>query len=153
MKMITSKVLLSINSLSHFNQQLSALEKLQVSRKEKVNWVEYLLIPGKGLLPWLDLHFQVYLDCFRSNLPIWFCGNELQGSSITKFPTRDKEDICTIMYTSGTTGDPKGVLLTNGAILAEILSTEEMLQKTDKVVILPDYLIDDSIKSMSSMIL
>jgi long-chain acyl-CoA synthetase len=29
-----------------------------------------------------------------------------------------EEDICTIMYTSGTTGDPKGVLIKHSAVVA-----------------------------------
>lgn len=38
------------------------------------------------------------------------------------------------MYTSGTTGEPKGVILSNEAIMAEILTMEHMLHLTDKVV-------------------
>ena len=38
------------------------------------------------------------------------------------------------MYTSGTTGEPKGVILNNEAIMAEVLSLEQMLHLTDKVV-------------------
>lgn len=57
----------------------------------------------------------------------------LLGSSDCVLPSKKRSDICTIMYTSGTTGEPKGVILTNGAIMAEILSTEQLLQETDKV--------------------
>ena len=38
------------------------------------------------------------------------------------------------MYTSGTTGEPKGVIISNGAILAEVLSVEQLLFLTDRVV-------------------
>lgn len=39
------------------------------------------------------------------------------------------------MYTSGTTGEPKGVILTNGAFMGEVLSMDQLLAETDKEVI------------------
>ncbi|KAK9287009.1 hypothetical protein L1049_015417 [Liquidambar formosana] len=57
----------------------------------------------------------------------------LLGSLDCELPPKQKTDICTIMYTSGTTGEPKGVVLTNGAIMAEVLSIDHLLLETDRV--------------------
>lgn len=40
---------------------------------------------------------------------------------------KKKSDICTIMYTSGTTGDPKGVMLSNNAIISLIAGVKHLL--------------------------
>lgn len=44
-------------------------------------------------------------------------------------PTRD--DLAEIVFTSGTTGEPKGVMLTHGNILANITSIHEILPRAD----------------------
>ncbi|KAF7810939.1 long chain acyl-CoA synthetase 2-like [Senna tora] len=48
-------------------------------------------------------------------------------------PSKKKTDICTIMYTSGTTGEPKGVIIKNEAFMAEVLSIDQILSLTDRV--------------------
>ncbi|KAJ0549374.1 putative long-chain-fatty-acid--CoA ligase, CDP-diacylglycerol--inositol 3-phosphatidyltransferase [Helianthus annuus] len=42
-------------------------------------------------------------------------------------PVKKKTDICTIMYTSGTTGDPKGVLISNNSIVTLISGVRHFL--------------------------
>ncbi|XP_076922946.1 putative CoA ligase CCL6 [Bidens hawaiensis] len=56
------------------------------------------------------------------------------GNLEDELPAKHKTDICTIMYTSGTTGEPKGVKLSNAAFMSEVLSMHEMLVETDKPV-------------------
>ncbi|KAD4178411.1 hypothetical protein R6Q59_022005 [Mikania micrantha] len=43
-------------------------------------------------------------------------------------PFKKKSDICTIMYTSGTTGDPKGVLISNNSIVTLIAGVRRLLE-------------------------
>uniref|UniRef100_A0A5B7BY01 Long-chain-fatty-acid--CoA ligase n=1 Tax=Davidia involucrata TaxID=16924 RepID=A0A5B7BY01_DAVIN len=43
-------------------------------------------------------------------------------------PIKKKSDICTIMYTSGTTGDPKGVMISNESILSILSGVNHHLE-------------------------
>ncbi|XP_051134249.1 probable CoA ligase CCL6 [Andrographis paniculata] len=54
------------------------------------------------------------------------------GDLDDELPAKKKTDICTIMYTSGTTGEPKGVILSNAAFMSEVLSMDQLLTETDK---------------------
>ncbi|XP_010266499.1 PREDICTED: long chain acyl-CoA synthetase 4 [Nelumbo nucifera] len=45
-------------------------------------------------------------------------------------PVIKKSDICTIMYTSGTTGDPKGVMISNESIITLIAGVKLQLELT-----------------------
>jgi long-chain acyl-CoA synthetase len=47
------------------------------------------------------------------------------------------DDLSTIMYTSGTTGEPKGVLLTHKSILTTIAGLDHYLKSLNEVVRFP----------------
>ncbi|GJY44995.1 long chain acyl-CoA synthetase 4-like protein [Tanacetum coccineum] len=47
-------------------------------------------------------------------------------------PVKKKTDICTIMYTSGTTGDPKGVLISNNSIVTLIAGVRRVLDSCNE---------------------
>lgn len=45
---------------------------------------------------------------------------------------KKKSDICTIMYTSGTTGDPKGVLISNESIISLLTGVKLLLESVNE---------------------
>ncbi|TKY60717.1 Long chain acyl-CoA synthetase 4 [Spatholobus suberectus] len=47
-------------------------------------------------------------------------------------PVKKKSDVCTIMYTSGTTGDPKGVLISNESIITLLTGIEVLLESCNE---------------------
>ncbi|CAH9141379.1 unnamed protein product [Cuscuta epithymum] len=53
-------------------------------------------------------------------------------------PLKKKADICTIMYTSGTTGDPKGVLISNNSIVTLIAGVKRLLEGADESLTMND---------------
>ena len=67
---------------------------------------------------------------------LFFCTCSLQGGD-TEYELVQKKstDICTIMYTSGTTGDPKGVLISHEAIITVIAGVNRFLESANEQVI------------------
>ncbi|XP_020218242.1 long chain acyl-CoA synthetase 2 [Cajanus cajan] len=55
------------------------------------------------------------------------------GNTDFDVPLKKKTNICTIMYTSGTTGEPKGVIIKNEAFMTQVLSIDQILYITDVV--------------------
>ncbi|XP_020573312.1 long chain acyl-CoA synthetase 4-like [Phalaenopsis equestris] len=56
----------------------------------------------------------------------------LGDNQLYDLPIKQKTDICTIMYTSGTTGDPKGVLISNENIITLIAGVLLLLQSANE---------------------
>ncbi|KAI4977044.1 long chain acyl-CoA synthetase 4-like [Hordeum vulgare subsp. vulgare] len=50
------------------------------------------------------------------------------GDEPVDLPEKKKSDICTIMYTSGTTGDPKGVMISNESLLINLAGADSVVQ-------------------------
>lgn len=111
-----------------------------------------LVITSRKLVEKSGLEFNcrvVYLEDLASELTradkAWaFCVARLVplpllGAFLPGLKTRS-EDVTTVMFTSGSTGEPKGVMLTNGNILANIhqINTHARLQENDSILgILP----------------
>ncbi|KAA8528236.1 hypothetical protein F0562_035513 [Nyssa sinensis] len=53
-------------------------------------------------------------------------------------PVKRKGDICTIMYTSGTTGDPKGVMISNNSLLTLIAGVKRLLESVNEALNVKD---------------
>ncbi|KAK8692855.1 hypothetical protein V6N13_070460 [Hibiscus sabdariffa] len=53
-------------------------------------------------------------------------------------PIKKKNDVCTIMYTSGTTGDPKGVLISNESIVTLITGVNSLLERVNEQLTMKD---------------
>ncbi|MGP1387969.1 MAG: AMP-dependent synthetase/ligase [Thainema sp.] len=65
---------------------------------------------------------------------------ELGANQSVKLAPRQPSDLATLMYTSGTSGQPKGVMLTHGNLLSQVFGASEVVQpnKSDRILsILP----------------
>lgn len=80
-------------------------------------------------------------DGIRLEVPTHHIGDVFEAEPITEVEQRDRSDeVASLLFTSGTTGDPKGVMLTHGnftALLASLHGTFRVDQRDRFLSVLP----------------
>ncbi|KAL4353267.1 hypothetical protein GQ457_06G037780 [Hibiscus cannabinus] len=102
---------------------------------------------GLAIFTWEE--FMQLVGYFLSSLPVILQMTDdselssdvcfLQGENKQyDLPIKKKNDICTIMYTSGTTGDPKGVLISNESIITLLAGVNSLLERVNEQLTMND---------------
>lgn len=77
--------------------------------------------------------FYVYITFLRHAVTLSCRRVHVQGDTKTfELPVKKRSDICTIMYTSGTTGDPKGVMISNNSIVTIVAGVKRFLDSVNE---------------------
>ena len=106
------------------NEHKSLAEKYGL---EIYSWEEFLHLVRKS-----DIHNSLYYINFMRSLD--FNQQSKDSKDAVDLPMKMTSDICTIMYTSGTTGEPKGVMITNEIILSMLSGVTHHLDSMSEEV-------------------
>ncbi len=104
-------VLTSRRMLDRFPLKLDAELVFIEDLKQRMNWTDKLAAAAAWLLPAAILERWLGLAAVRS------------------------EDVATVMFTSGSTGEPKGVVLTHGNIAANLAAVEHLIHLSRRDVL------------------
>ncbi|KAF8413319.1 hypothetical protein HHK36_001297 [Tetracentron sinense] len=118
--------------ICHAEISIAFVEEKKISEVLKTfpNTTEYL----KTLVSFGDVTPEQREEVKKFGLAIYSWDEFLRLGENKQFdlPMTKKTDICTIMYTSGTTGDPKGVLISNESIVTLIAGVKHLLESMNE---------------------
>ncbi|XP_010430575.1 PREDICTED: long chain acyl-CoA synthetase 3 [Camelina sativa] len=114
--------------ICHAEVSLAFSEEKKISEllKTAPNSTKYL----KNIVSFGEVTSEQRAEAERLGLTIysWDQFLKLGEGKEYELPEKKRNDVCTIMYTSGTTGDPKGVLLTNESIIHLLEGVRKLLK-------------------------
>ncbi|OQU82478.1 hypothetical protein SORBI_3006G247300 [Sorghum bicolor] len=118
--------------LCHAEVQIAFVEEKKIGEMVKTfpNATKYLkTIVSFGKV---DLGHKEKVEQNGLSIYSWEEFLQLGGEEKFELPPKEKDGICTIMYTSGTTGDPKGVLISNKSIVTIVSAIYEFLSNSNE---------------------
>ncbi|CAN4075894.1 unnamed protein product [Withania somnifera] len=124
--------------ISHAEVAIAFVEEKKITELLKTfpGAAKYLktVVSFGGVIPQQKAEFEK----FGVSLFSWDEFLQLGSKKQFDLPLKKKDDICTIMYTSGTTGEPKGVMLSNNSIVTLIGGVKRFLQSVNEALTIND---------------
>jgi long-chain acyl-CoA synthetase len=110
--------------VSDRSQLQKALQVRQACPDLRIVTMDAASDPDRGVVSWAEIMQR------GAEAPLSEAAHAAQAEAVRG------SDLASIVYTSGTTGDPKGVLLTHGNFMANLRSCQEVLHFTPEDVLL-----------------
>ncbi|KAK1621122.1 hypothetical protein QYE76_026639 [Lolium multiflorum] len=137
------QALLKVDNVSKVCSAVAILSTSSYHAAVRAGYVKNILTLAKGQkcsaqwpdLPWI--HTESWIKKYRRNPDIFNSDNVL--SMMTK---PQPSDLCFLQFTSGSTGDAKGVMITHGALIHNVKMMKKVYRSTSKTVLiswLPQY--------------
>jgi len=98
-----------------FVSSADQMAKAQAAAEESGRAVEIVVFDPPSVLPEGVVSWQSFLDSGRGRAEAW-SDDDFREEALRVAP----DDVATLLYTSGTTGDPKGVMLTHDNIASNV---------------------------------
>ena len=103
------------------------MEKALAAAAEAGRAVEVVVFDAPRSLPEGVTSWESFLDAGRARAEVW-SDEDFKASATQAQP----DDIATLLYTSGTTGDPKGVMLTHDNVASNVRAANIVFDITDR---------------------